>query len=350
MDLISHFFAQFTFSQMVIAILLLLPILASSQQVRLYCVLITCASLYLLPSIFGSFEFNNPLAWLIFIAGNLLPGVFYLVCVSLFSEQVKLKSWQFSLAAAPAIILLVAQIAKINLGLESDSIMLYPSKIFVLILDLSLACYALWVTVKSGRNDLVADRRIIRCGVISIAAAYIILVIFFGQVLSVDWPWLNPLEMMLLAFLMTGINFYIFTAKTDSLFAKTVKLQLLEQSPEKLSQEHIALQKLTQQMTEAHLYKQEGLTITQLAKSLGFAEHRLRTLINVELGYRNFNDFLNYYRILDISEKLLMVEHKSTPILTLAMDAGFRSLSSFNKVFKMTHNATPTEYRKNQSV
>jgi AraC-like DNA-binding protein len=103
-------------------------------------------------------------------------------------------------------------------------------------------------------------------------------------------------------------------------------------------------------MTEASLYKQEGLTISELAKALGFAEHKLRSLINVELGYRNFNDFLNYYRILDVSEKLLMDEHKSTPILTLAMDAGFRSLSSFNKVFKMTHNATPTEYRKNHSA
>ncbi len=30
----------------------------------------------------------------------------------------------------------------------------------------------------------------------------------------------------------------------------------------------------------------------------------------------------------------------------LAMDAGFRSLSSFNKAFKATHGVTPTAWRK----
>ncbi|TRX55720.1 helix-turn-helix domain-containing protein [Thalassomonas sp. M1454] len=346
MDQISHFFAQFAFAQMVIAILLLLPLLANSQQVRLYCSLVVCASLYLLPNIFGSFTLDNLFAWLIFIAGNLLPGVFYLVCVSLFREQVKLKSWQFSLATTPAIILLVAQMVQINLNLESDSAILYPSKVFVLILDLGLACYALFVAIKSWRNDLVADRRIVRGGVISIAATYIILVILLGQVVQVNWSWLNPLEMALLALLMTGLNFYMFRVKPDSLFAKPVNTEVNEALPV----EDAALQSLKQTMLDESLYKQEGLTISQLSKSIGIAEHKLRVLINTELGYRNFNDFLNYYRIQYVSEKLLTNEHKTTPILSLAMEAGFRSLSSFNRAFKMTHNATPSEYRKNQSA
>lgn len=33
------------------------------------------------------------------------------------------------------------------------------------------------------------------------------------------------------------------------------------------------------------------------------------------------------------------------PILPIALDAGFKSLSSFNKVFKDIHGRTPADYR-----
>jgi len=64
------------------------------------------------------------------------------------------------------------------------------------------------------------------------------------------------------------------------------------------------------------------------------------------LNYRNFNDFLNFYRIKEVSEKLIEADYIQTPVLTLALESGFRSLSSFNKVFKETHQITPTQYRK----
>jgi AraC-like DNA-binding protein len=34
--------------------------------------------------------------------------------------------------------------------------------------------------------------------------------------------------------------------------------------------------------------------------------------------------------------------------LTIALETGFRSLSSFNKAFKEAHNMTPTAYRRQQ--
>ena len=44
-------------------------------------------------------------------------------------------------------------------------------------------------------------------------------------------------------------------------------------------------------------YKQEKLTLKQLAEAIGIPEYRARRLINQTLGYRNFNDYINQLRI-----------------------------------------------------
>jgi AraC-like DNA-binding protein len=59
----------------------------------------------------------------------------------------------------------------------------------------------------------------------------------------------------------------------------------------------ILLHRLDNLMTAERIYRQEGLSIGGLAVRLGLPEYRLRQLINEGLGYRNFNAFLNHYRI-----------------------------------------------------
>ena len=60
------------------------------------------------------------------------------------------------------------------------------------------------------------------------------------------------------------------------------------------------------------------------------------------MGYRNFNQFLNHYRIEEASRRLL---ESTVPVSTIALDIGYGSLSSFNAAFKARYNMTPTEYR-----
>ncbi len=94
------------------------------------------------------------------------------------------------------------------------------------------------------------------------------------------------------------------------------------------------------------LYLQQGLTIAGLAAEAGLPEHRLRRLINVHLGYRNFADFLNHYRITAAKDRLSAVEERNIPVLTVAMDLGYGSLGPFNRAFKERTGVTPTEFRK----
>jgi AraC-like DNA-binding protein len=99
-------------------------------------------------------------------------------------------------------------------------------------------------------------------------------------------------------------------------------------------------------MSVERAYRQEGLTIAALAGKLELPEYRLRQLINEGLGYRNFNAFLNHYRLEDAKAALADPSQREVPILTIAMDAGFQSIGPFNRAFKADTGATPTEFRR----
>lgn len=59
-------------------------------------------------------------------------------------------------------------------------------------------------------------------------------------------------------------------------------------------------------------------------KRLAIPEYRLRALINKRLGYRNFNALLHEHRLRDACERLADPARAHLPILTIALDVGFR--------------------------
>lgn len=99
-------------------------------------------------------------------------------------------------------------------------------------------------------------------------------------------------------------------------------------------------------MSVDHLYREPSLSIGALASRMDLPEHKLRRLINTGLGHRNFSAFLNSYRLADARRWLADPTQRDTPILTIAMDAGFQSLGPFNRAFKDATGVTPSEFRR----
>jgi AraC-like DNA-binding protein len=99
-------------------------------------------------------------------------------------------------------------------------------------------------------------------------------------------------------------------------------------------------------MEDQKLYRQQRLTISALAARLGIPEYRLRRHINQKLGHRNFNSFVNGYRLAEARTALADPTQAEVPILTIALDAGFQSLAPFNRAFKATAGLTPSDYRR----
>lgn len=85
------------------------------------------------------------------------------------------------------------------------------------------------------------------------------------------------------------------------------------------------------------------LRLANLADKVGYSTHLLSKVINKKSG-KNFNNFINDYRLLE-AEKLL-VSNENHSIKTIYFDVGFNNKVTFYKAFKEKYNCTPTAFRK----
>lgn len=98
-------------------------------------------------------------------------------------------------------------------------------------------------------------------------------------------------------------------------------------------------------LRDDRLYRMDGLTIGRLASELGVKEYLLRRAINRQLGYRNFSDFLNAYRLQEASQRLVTREFDDLTIVDIALEVGYASIGPFNRAFKAKFGRTPSEFR-----
>jgi len=98
-------------------------------------------------------------------------------------------------------------------------------------------------------------------------------------------------------------------------------------------------------MTRDQPYRDPDLTLPELAGRLDTTPHKLSEVLNSELS-QTFYDFVNSYRVEEVRDRLAKSDSRNLSILTLAMDAGFASKSTFNQVFKKQTGQTPSTYRK----
>ena len=91
-------------------------------------------------------------------------------------------------------------------------------------------------------------------------------------------------------------------------------------------------------------YLDAELNLNSLAKELGLSIHELSRTINTGLR-KNFNDFVNEFRIQDITRKMMDPAYDRITLLGIAYDCGFNSKTTFNRAFKQILGKSPAEYK-----
>lgn len=119
--------------------------------------------------------------------------------------------------------------------------------------------------------------------------------------------------------------------------------------PPDAAEERLA-QALQHVMVVERAYRTEDMGLASLAAKLNTPEYKLRRLINQRMGYRNFNAFINGFRLDAVRAALADPAQRHLPVLTLALDAGFQSIGPFNRAFKTATGLTPTEFRRKTSA
>ena len=103
--------------------------------------------------------------------------------------------------------------------------------------------------------------------------------------------------------------------------------------------------KLDKLMSEQKVFLQPDLTINQLANALSCSRHHLSQVLNDKLQ-QSYYDYINCLRINEAKYLLNDSKYQQHKIASIAYDAGFNSLSTFNEVFKKQTGKTPSDYRK----
>jgi AraC-like DNA-binding protein len=223
---------------------------------------------------------------------------------------------------------------------------------------LGLALLAAAQTLATWRTDLMAGRRRLRLVVLIGASAYIAIVAAanFSGTPSMSFSSMASVANAFGLFGLVGLSAWnllraadtqsssLLPATADASGSARAKARDGAGKPPEIEQ--ALLRRLEQLMVVERAYRREGLTIGSLSAELGVPEYRLRQLINEGLGHRNFNAFLNRYRIEEAKAALADTGQKEVPVLTIAMDAGFQSVGPFNRAFRAATDLTPTEFRR----
>jgi len=113
-----------------------------------------------------------------------------------------------------------------------------------------------------------------------------------------------------------------------------------------ISSDHRLGEHLVKLMGEDQVYVEADLRVSDLAKLTGEAEYKVSQCITGTLGFPNFNQMVNSYRIDEVKRRLADPTLAHLPILTIALDCGFGSIGPFNRAFKADTGMTPIEFRR----
>ncbi|RAK69576.1 helix-turn-helix domain-containing protein [Hymenobacter edaphi] len=101
-------------------------------------------------------------------------------------------------------------------------------------------------------------------------------------------------------------------------------------------------EKLRAHMAAARPYLAPELTLSELAAQLRTNTSWLSRVVNTGCG-QNFNDFVNEYRVREAERRLQDPQFRHYTLLTVALESGFNSKSTFNRVFRKLRGLTPSE-------
>lgn len=286
-----------------------------------------------------------PLKQIFLLLAIISPFMLWVISHHLFTNQVKTPIWAWSVLLTYISLRLVGSSA-VALGYELNGLLSAVLMYLPLIVMLAFSFHAIFLAIHHFNNDLVEHRRKLRVAFVFTMGLIVSIIVASG----------------FLQFLPETVHiFFIGMMFLHALFFNIFIFRLHEESPrvaasgEPVSQPNIRTfysrsdntfyDQLNATLERDLLYASPGLTIKTLANAMQVREYMLRRFINQKLGYRNFNQFLNEFRVGKAIEILKKNGESSAKISSIALDVGYASLSSFNKAFKELQGITPSVYR-----
>jgi AraC-like DNA-binding protein len=295
------------------------------------------------------------LATLLNFARNLTPGLFMILCFTMFADRLRFPRWLLGLFLVE-MFLEVPMRWLISGGAAADM----ATRVVPAMLQAVFVGFALYWTIANWRSDLIQSRRRARALTIIIIGLNIIGSTLFLRVLIPQNGVANYYSHLALTLSNLPIVLFILVFLSDEDLRGPLDAEARAGSRAPASAPASAsgsvvpavspeiaavLGRLRSLMEIEHVYRRPDLSVKELADLVQTPEYRLRKIIHEQLGYANFNVFLHHYRIREACQQLRDPALRRIPILTIALSTGYQSINTFNRGFREILDMTPSAYR-----
>lgn len=113
---------------------------------------------------------------------------------------------------------------------------------------------------------------------------------------------------------------------------------------ESITADNLYFQKLELLCKDEHIYTDSTLNREKVAEKLGISAGYVSQIVNTITG-DNFAHYINQYRVEAVKEMISDPEYENYTLLTMGLESGFTSKTTFYKAFKKVTGQTPNEYK-----
>lgn len=103
-------------------------------------------------------------------------------------------------------------------------------------------------------------------------------------------------------------------------------------------------ERIRRALEDERLYLNPTLTLAELAAHTGLPARLISFTVNQGFG-KSFNDLVNGYRVAEVQRRLATDDARRLTLLGIALESGFNSKTTFNRIFKQVTGVAPSEYR-----
>ncbi|KFF23537.1 helix-turn-helix domain-containing protein [Chryseobacterium vrystaatense] len=113
---------------------------------------------------------------------------------------------------------------------------------------------------------------------------------------------------------------------------------------ESITADNLYFQKLELLCKDQHIYTDSTLNREKVAEKLGISPGYVSQIVNTITG-DNFAHYINQYRVEAVKEMISDPEYENDTLLTIGLESGFTSKTTFYNAFKKVTGQTPNEYK-----
>jgi len=282
----------------------------------------------------SALQLGGPAGHAAVLLSGLTVAFLWWFCLSVFD-------WTFRPRGAVLIIGLIWMVvACADRGVFGEAIAQRGLSWALIALGLGMMGHLAWRLIRDREGDLIDSRRRSRLWVAMFPAAQLVADMGADLAFGLDWqPQLFSFAQNAAVLAFTG---WLLALGGERVFASPAVVR----APTTSDPEATALEARLRRLMEVDkVWLDPDLDLAAFVRLMSASERAVRRLIIDRLGYDHFRTFLNAARMAEARRLLADPARRDEKLIVIAMDSGFASLPSFNRVFQQAEGVSPGAWR-----